>query len=129
MSRLPANRSASCIREQIIEPLGLKGTSFPDAADSSLPLPHAQGYTLQGQADGEPADTTNWNPSWAWTAGAMISTVEDLLVYGRALGTGEVLLPPDQQAARLDSFVNDLSPLNQPPFNGEAGLRHRARKR
>ena len=108
-------------REQIIEPLGLENTSFPDPADSSIPDPHAQGYTLQGQSDGEPADATDWDPSWAWTAGAMISTVEDLLVYGRALGTGEGLLPPEQQAERLDSFVNDLSPLNQPPLNGELG--------
>jgi D-alanyl-D-alanine carboxypeptidase len=108
-------------REQIIEPLGLKNTSFPDPADSSIPEPHAQGYTLQGQSDGEPADVTDWNPSWAWTAGAMISTVEDLLAYGRALGTGDGLLSPEQQSERLDSFVNDLSPLNQPPLNGELG--------
>jgi D-alanyl-D-alanine carboxypeptidase len=108
-------------REQIIEPLGLKNTSFPDQADSSIPEPHAQGYTLQGQSDGEPADVTDWNPSWAWTAGAMISTVEDLLVYGRALGTGKGLLSPEQQSERLDSFVSDVPPLNQPPINGELG--------
>jgi D-alanyl-D-alanine carboxypeptidase len=107
-------------RERIIEPLGLQGTSFPDA-DPSIPEPHAQGYTLQGQTGGEPVDATNWNPSWAWTAGAMISTVEDLLAYGRALGTGEGLLPPEQQAQRLDSFVSDLPPLNQSPLNGDLG--------
>jgi D-alanyl-D-alanine carboxypeptidase len=106
-------------RQQIIEPLGLKNTSFPDQADSSIPDPHAQGYTLQGQSDGEPADVTNWNPSWAWSAGAMISTVEDLLVYGRALGTGKGLLSPEQQAERLDSFVSDVPPLNQPPLKGD----------
>jgi D-alanyl-D-alanine carboxypeptidase len=109
-------------RARIIEPLGLQGTVFPDA-DPSIPDPHAQGYTLQGQSSGgEPVDATNWNPSWAWTAGAMISTVEDLLVYGRALGsTGEGLLPPEQQAERLDSFLSDLPPLSQPPLNGELG--------
>jgi D-alanyl-D-alanine carboxypeptidase len=107
-------------RERIIEPLGLQGTSFPDA-DPSLPDPHAQGYTLQGQSGGEPVDATNWNPSWAWTAGAMISTVEDLLVYGRVLGTGEGLLSPEQQAQRLDSFVSDVPPLNQSPLNGDLG--------
>src|SRR5215203_5398916 len=106
-------------REQIIEPLGLKNTSFPDQADSSIPEPHAQGYTLQGQSDGEPADVTDWNPSWAWTAGSMISTVEDLLIYGRALGTGKGLLSPEQQSERLDSFVSDLPPLNQPPWKGD----------
>jgi D-alanyl-D-alanine carboxypeptidase len=105
-------------RERISEPLGLKGTSFP-GADPSIPDPHTQGYTLQGQSSGgEPVDATNWNPSPYWTAGEMISTVEDLLVYGRALGTGEGLLPSKQQAERLDSLVSDVPPLNQPPLKG-----------
>jgi D-alanyl-D-alanine carboxypeptidase len=107
-------------REQIIEPLGLKNTSFPDQADSSIPDPHAQGYTLQGKSSGDkPIDSTDWSPSEAWTAGSMISTVEDLLVYGRALGTGKGLLSPEQQSERLDSFVSDVPPLNQPPINGD----------
>jgi D-alanyl-D-alanine carboxypeptidase len=112
-------------RERIIEPLGLQGTSFPDTSDASLPKPHAQGYSLLAwlpvEVDpGEPIDTTDWNPSEAWTAGAMISTVEDLLAYGRVLGsTGEGLLPPEQQAERLESFVSDVPPLNQPPLNGD----------
>src|SRR4051794_23792561 len=46
-------------REGIIEPLGLRETSFPNA-DPSLPDPHAQGYTLQGQDDGEPLNATDW---------------------------------------------------------------------
>ncbi len=107
-------------REQIIEPLGLKNTSFPDQADSSIPEPHAQGYTFQGQSPGgKPIDSTDWSPSEAWTAGSMISTVEDLLVYGRALGTGKGLLPPEKQSERLDSFVSDVPPLNQPPLKGD----------
>ncbi|HEX2108693.1 MAG TPA: serine hydrolase domain-containing protein [Rubrobacteraceae bacterium] len=98
-------------REGIIEPLGLRETSFPNA-DPAFPDPHPQGYTLQGQDDGEPVTATDWNPSWGWTAGAMISTVDDLLVYGRALGTGDGLLPPEQQAERLDSFLSDDLPPN-----------------
>ena len=82
--------------ERIIEPLGLEGTSFPDLPDNFLPDPHAQGYTFFGQSSGgEPPNATYWDPSWGWTAGSMISTVEDLLVYGQALGTGEALLPPE----------------------------------
>ena len=107
-------------RQQIIEPLGLENTSFPDSADSSIPEPHTQGYTLQGQSSGEkPIDATDWSPSEAWTAGQMISTVDDLLVYGRALGTGKGLLSPEQQSERLDSFVSDVPPLNQPPLKGD----------
>jgi D-alanyl-D-alanine carboxypeptidase len=107
-------------REQIIEPLGLKNTSFPESSDSSIPEPHAQGYTLQGRSSGEkPIDSTDWTPSEAWTAGMMISTVEDLLVYGRALGIGKGLLSPERQSERLDSFVSDVPPLNQPPLKGD----------
>jgi D-alanyl-D-alanine carboxypeptidase len=106
--------------KQIIKPLHLKETSLPDAADSSIPDPHAQGYLLQSQ-NAEPLNATDWNPSWAWAAGGMISTAEDMLLYGRALGTGKGLLPPQQQAERLDSFVRDLPPYNQPPSNGESG--------
>jgi D-alanyl-D-alanine carboxypeptidase len=123
LERVTGETIGELYRERIIGPLGLRETSFPDLADSSLPEPHAQGYTLQGQSSGrEPLDATDWNPSWGWTAGAMISTVEDLLAYGRVLGsTGEGLLPPEQQAQRLDSFVSDVPPLNQPPLNGELG--------
>jgi D-alanyl-D-alanine carboxypeptidase len=93
-------------RERIFEPLGLKGTSFPDG-DPSIPDPHAHGYTFFGQSGGEPADGTDWNPSIAWAAGGIISTAEDLLVYGRALGTGEGLLSPEQQTKRLNSLLPD----------------------
>jgi D-alanyl-D-alanine carboxypeptidase len=98
-------------QKEIIEPLDLEETSFPNK-DSALPEPYDHGYTLQGKSSGEkPIDSTHWSPSEAWTAGEMISTVDDLLVYGRALGTGKGLLPPEQQSERLDSFVSDVPPL------------------
>ena len=95
--------------KQIIKPLHLKETSFPNA-DRSLPGPYAHGYTLQGQSDGQLADATHWSPTWSWAAGGMISTANDMLVYGRAVGTGEGLLPPEQQAERLTSFLYGLPP-------------------
>jgi D-alanyl-D-alanine carboxypeptidase len=106
--------------KQIFKPLHMKDTSLPDAEDSSIPDPHSQGYILLSK-DAEPVNTTEWNPSWAWAAGGIISTVEDMLLYGRAMGTGKGLLPPQQQTERLDSFVRDLPPFNQPPINGEFG--------
>jgi D-alanyl-D-alanine carboxypeptidase len=105
-------------KKEIIKPLHLKETSFPNT-DPSLPKPYAHGYTLQGQSNGKPADTTHWSPSWAWAAGGMISTADDLLVYGRALGTGKGLLSPHEQKVRLGSFVSDVPPLNQPPLKGD----------
>jgi D-alanyl-D-alanine carboxypeptidase len=109
-------------RRWIIEPLGLKDTSFPDTSDTSLPDPHAQGYTLQGRSSGEkPRNATDWNASWTWTAGMMISTVDDLLAYGRAMGTGKGLLSPKQQDERIDSLVSDVPPFDRPPLKGDYG--------
>ena len=106
-------------QKEIIGPLHLRETSFP-GTDSSLPEPYDHGYTLQGKSSGEkPIDSTDWSPSEAWAAGEMISTVGDLLVYGRALGTGKGLLSPKQQSVRLDSFVSDVPPLSQPPLKGD----------
>ena len=51
----------------------------------------------------------------------MISTVDDLLAYGRALATGKGLLSPAQQDERIDSLVSDVPPLNQPPLKGDYG--------
>lgn len=87
------------LHEQILDPLGLSSTSFPAQDDDSLPAPYARGMTVQGQPEDEPVDATNWNPSWAWTAGQMISTLDDIHVWGRVLGTGE-LLSPESQAQR-----------------------------
>jgi D-alanyl-D-alanine carboxypeptidase len=51
----------------------------------------------------------------------MISTVDDLLAYGRSLGTGEGLLPPEEQAERLTSFLYGLPP-NSPEKAYSIGL-------
>jgi D-alanyl-D-alanine carboxypeptidase len=106
-------------QEEIIRPLHLTETSFPGTS-SAIPEPYDHGYTLQGKSSGsKPIDSTHWSPSEAWTAGEMISTVGDLLLYGRALGTGKGLLSSRAQKERLDSFVNDVPPLNQPPLKGD----------
>jgi D-alanyl-D-alanine carboxypeptidase len=96
------------IQEQIIEPLELDATTFP--TDGTFPEPHAQGYTVQGQDSGLPADANDWNPSWGWAAGAMISSLDDLLVYGEALVAGDELLSPEMQARRIDSFDFTIPP-------------------
>lgn len=94
------------MQEQIIRPLDLKATEFP--TDAAFPEPHASGYTTQGTDDGLPVEATDWNPSWGWSAGAMISDLDDLLVWGKALVTGEGLLSPEWQAKRIDSFDFDV---------------------
>ena len=95
---------AEVFQERIFTPLALTGTSWPGESPA-LPAPYARGFTLQGSGTPDkPADATNWNPAWGWTAGEAISTMQDLLVYGRAIGTGQGLLDPATQVERLTSF-------------------------
>jgi D-alanyl-D-alanine carboxypeptidase len=91
------------IEPHILKPLKMNHTSFP--TNAAFPTPHAQGYTEQ-TADGKVADATNWNPSWGWSAGAMISTVGDMRIWAEHLVTGEGLLPAGLQAERLASVKN-----------------------
>ncbi|MDK9497474.1 serine hydrolase [Streptomyces katrae] len=85
------------LKQQVIDPAGLHHTLFP--TNAAFPSPHAQGYTDQS-ASGAIVNATDWNPSWAWAAGAMISDLEDLRSWAKTLATG-TLLTPATQAERL----------------------------
>ena len=87
------------VRDHILTPLGMSHTSFPTT--NAFPEPHAQGYTVQ-TADGKEANATDWNPSWGWAAGAMISTLDDMHIWAPALATGEAAHPADPSAAAAD---------------------------
>jgi D-alanyl-D-alanine carboxypeptidase len=92
------------VRDHILVPLGMSHTSFPTT--SAFPEPHAQGYT---DTLGEPAIATDWDPSWGWAAGAMISTLDDLHIWAPALATGK-LLSPEMQAQRLQTVTREGLP-------------------
>src|SRR5262245_36193500 len=67
--------------------------SYP--ADATLPSPHARGYTKM--PDGKIVDGTDWNPSWGWASGQMVSTADDLHIWARDLATGKLLTPAAQR--------------------------------
>jgi D-alanyl-D-alanine carboxypeptidase len=108
IERITGQSLGDAYRSRIIDPLGLSQTSFPDSS-AAFPTPHARGYTNQ-TLDGQVVDATDWNPSWGWSAGEMISTLDDLHRYVHALGTGEGLLQPATQQLRLASFLTKLPP-------------------
>ncbi len=94
------------ITDQITVPLGMANTTFP--SDSGFPEPHAAGYTTQ-TLDGRETTATDWNPSWAWAAGSMISTLQDMRIWAPALATGE-LLTAQMQQQRLQFVDRDGAP-------------------
>lgn len=93
------------MQTRIFDPLHLAHTSWPGTS-AALPEPYARGYTLNGNSatPDAPADSTDWNPSWSFTAGEIISDIDDLLTMGRALGTGQGLVDGKTQTLRLTSF-------------------------
>lgn len=82
------------IERHLLRPLQMEHTLFP--SNAAIPRPHANGYTVQDPA-GTVADTTNWNPSWGWAAGAMISKLEDLRIWAKSVATGSLLTPATQR--------------------------------
>jgi D-alanyl-D-alanine carboxypeptidase len=86
---------ATYIEQHILRPLHLEQTSLPTGA--AFPSPHAQGYTnftlecLTSAACDTIVNATSWDTSWAWAAGAMVSTLRDLRRWGRAVATGKLL--------------------------------------
>ncbi|MEU9455505.1 serine hydrolase domain-containing protein [Streptomyces sp. NPDC048277] len=91
------------IAQHILGPAGMHHTLFP--VGNEFPAPHAQGYTDQ-TASGKVEDSADWNPSWAWAAGAMISDLDDLHTWARTAATGifpdgSVMVGPAVQRQRL----------------------------
>ncbi|MEV3988750.1 serine hydrolase domain-containing protein [Streptomyces sp. NPDC049837] len=118
VERVTGESWRSQVHRRIIAPLGMRHTSTPGLA-ASLPSPHAEGYTRE-KATGRLFNSTEHYPSWAESAGEMISTTEDLTTFWRAL-LGHRLLPPAQLRTMLTTV-----PADRP--GEEAGLgifRHR----
>jgi D-alanyl-D-alanine carboxypeptidase len=80
---------ASFIEQNILRPVGMTRTVFPTGAE--IPSPHALGYFKM--PDGKVVDATDWNPSWGWASGNMISTLDDMRVWARDLAMGKLLSP------------------------------------
>jgi D-alanyl-D-alanine carboxypeptidase len=123
MEDVTGQSAPELFQQRVFDPLGMDDTVMPALDDASIPAAFAHGYQFgtaektfgpepalsageqQAAADGEllPADWSEANPSIAWTAGSVISTADDLVVWAKALVEGE-LLDPEMQTQRLASI-------------------------
>jgi D-alanyl-D-alanine carboxypeptidase len=78
------------LKERIFEPLHLSGTSYP-MRSTQLPSPYAHGYFLLGKPP--LTDVSAFSPSLSGPAGAIVSTVDDVAGFYRALFSGRMLEP------------------------------------
>ncbi len=107
-------------RERLYRPLKMAATKIPGTS-TAIPQPYLSGISEQADPIGKVKDATNWNPSFAFTAGEAISTIEDLHTWGVALATGKGILSPDTQQLRLAS-VNTTVPPNTPERSYGMGI-------
>lgn len=88
------------IERRILRPLGLTRTTVPGTS-TAVPGPHPHGYLTVRTGDSiEKVDVTRMNPSWAFSAGEMISTPYDLNRFFQALLGGKLLRPAQLQTMR-----------------------------
>lgn len=92
------------LSERVLDPLELSDTAYI-TEPHGWTGPHATGY----QPDGDELAPQDANFTVFDTAGAMVSTVDDLTDWGPALATGE-LLDPNTQAARIIGTPLDEGP-------------------
>jgi D-alanyl-D-alanine carboxypeptidase len=109
-------------QDRLFGPLGMKHTSSPANTSNTIPEPYSHGYLygsssyalvdapypadLQAAAKAgtlKPNDDTGQNPSYAFAAGGVISTADDLAIWVRALAGGK-LFDANHQRQWLDSL-------------------------
>lgn len=93
------------ITNRIIVPLKLRDTYFPNVGEQGIRGRHPHGYYTDAP-DKPLQDVTKMDPSWAWAAGAMISSPSDTNRFFAALLAGDLLGPAelDQMRTTVPAF-------------------------
>jgi D-alanyl-D-alanine carboxypeptidase len=84
------------LKRRIFQPLHLRDTIYP--TKPGLPSPYAHGYKLLGKPPA--TDVTQLSPSMSPGSGAIVSTARDVADFYRALLSGHLLRPKQQQAMK-----------------------------
>lgn len=105
LERQPIDKS---FETRIFGPLGMTGTYFWDG----IPRPEF-GLPRSWLAAPFDYETTDWNMSQGWAAGAVVSTAEDMHVFIEALVRGELFRSPETLA-----LMKDTVPTTHPALLG-----------
>jgi D-alanyl-D-alanine carboxypeptidase len=79
------------VHRRVIAPLGLQRTYVPAVGELGLRGAHPQGFLRDGA--GNLQDHTEFDPSIAWAAGAVVASLSDLNRFTTGLLRGELLSP------------------------------------
>jgi D-alanyl-D-alanine carboxypeptidase len=86
MEKVTGSTAKQVIVEKVLQPLSLNNTYWPNTF--FLFAPYVHGYT---GFTGSLMDATNWNPSWGYSAGILISKFSDLKIWAKAVADGRLL--------------------------------------
>ncbi|TDD80573.1 class A beta-lactamase-related serine hydrolase [Actinomadura darangshiensis] len=89
LEKVTGTKAEKYISRNVIGKAGLKHTYFPSSP--WIAGPHSRMYESLYQHVKPPRDYSTYNMSWAWTAGALVSTMDDLNRFYRKLLTGGLI--------------------------------------
>ncbi|TDB80491.1 class A beta-lactamase-related serine hydrolase [Actinomadura sp. KC216] len=89
LEKVTGTKAEKYIAQHVISKAGLKHTYFPSGPH--IDGPHSRMYESLYQQVKPPRDYSTFNMSWAWTAGALISTTDDLNRFYSKLLTGGLI--------------------------------------
>ncbi|MFA5403708.1 MAG: serine hydrolase domain-containing protein [Ignavibacteria bacterium] len=101
MEKVTGKPASQVIEEKVIRPLNLMNTYWPNTIYLLTPYCHGYNTDLMSTL----VDATNWNSSWGYTAGVMISTIPDLKIWAKAVAEGK-LLSEQMKAERFNWIGN-----------------------
>jgi D-alanyl-D-alanine carboxypeptidase len=96
LQKVTGKHPSDVIAETVLRPLNLAHTYW--GGSYFLNTPYTRGYNYDS---GPVVDATNFNPSWGYTAGALISTIPDMKIWAKALAEGALL----SDAMRAERFT------------------------
>jgi len=101
IEKVTGKSAKQVIEEKVIQRLNLGNTYWPDTI--YLPEPYTHGYTKN--IDGSIMEATNWNPSWGYTAGILISNFSDMKQWAKIVAEGTLL--SEQMKAERFKWVDN----------------------
>jgi D-alanyl-D-alanine carboxypeptidase len=110
---------SAAFKKFLFDPLEMTSTYLP-YCDSTITNPHPQGYSEH--LDGKLKDATDWSCLWAWAAGGVISTSEDLHKWASNIGNGILLkahrMPMNKfLESEMPTLLNEASIKANPKFD------------
>jgi D-alanyl-D-alanine carboxypeptidase len=103
------------VSQRVARPLHLHGTFF--ATSARFRGPYAHGYYPPSLTGDGYLDTSSWPPSFAWTAGALVSTAPDLARFYQVLLSGRLLSP-----ALLHAMTTTVTSPAYPGYGSGLGI-------